>query len=65
MNKCTKIIGGGLLAGVLGLTVYHVIHHELFCKYRLVPGKRHCKDCGHRKACQKYHRKKWQGAKKK
>ncbi len=43
----------GLAVG--GLFIFHIVHHLLYCRYRTVPGKSHCAECGHREICQKTH----------
>ncbi|MCF0106720.1 MAG: hypothetical protein HUJ53_08165 [Holdemanella sp.] len=50
----------GFIALLAGITAYHLVHHEMYCKYQKVPGKSHCAKCSHRPICQKYHKKKWQ-----
>jgi hypothetical protein len=50
-----KIIGIAVLACLAGITVFHFVHHFLYCRYRGVPGKSHCAVCSHRRICQKYH----------
>jgi hypothetical protein len=55
MNK-GKIIGIVLLTGVLGLTVFHIVHYALFCRYRGVPDKSHCSVCRHARVCSKTHK---------
>jgi len=47
-----------VIAGVIAaLAIFHVGHYELYCKYRGEPDKSHCKVCGHRRTCQKLHKK--------
>ena len=57
MNTAEKngILGLGALAA---LTVFHLLHHLLYCRYRNVPGKSHCAVCGHRRICRKVHHRK-------
>lgn|GEM_PF-1303226 len=50
-----KIIGIVVLIVLASVTIFHFIHHFLYCRYREVPGKSHCAVCGHRSVCQKYH----------
>lgn len=51
-----KTIGIIILCGFAAITVFHILHHVLFCRYKGVPGKSHCGVCGHRRVCQKYHK---------
>ena len=55
MKKEIKILLIVLAVLTGGIFIYHIIHHQLYCQYRTVKGKSHCKDCGHRPICQKYH----------
>ena len=48
-----KVIGIIILGGAAALTLFHVFHYLLFCRYKGVPGKSHCDACGHRKVCRK------------
>lgn len=57
MNKAE--LAALLVLGALGaLTVFHLVHYALFCRFKAVPGKSHCAVCGHRRACRKYHSRK-------
>ena len=57
MNTAEKIGILGLCA-LAALTVFHLLHHLLYCRYRNVPGKSHCAVCGHRRICRKVHHRK-------
>lgn len=52
-----RLIGRILLSVSLGIAVFHVVHHHLYCRFRGVKGKSHCAVCGHREICRKYHKK--------
>jgi len=51
-----KIIGAAVLSGLAAITAFHIIHWFFYCRYKEVPGRSHCAVCGHRRICQKYHR---------
>lgn len=51
-----KVIGMLLLGGLALLTVFHILHYVLFCRYRTTAGKSHCGVCRHRRVCRKHHR---------
>lgn len=53
--KPGKIIGIAALLSLAALTLFHLVHHILYCRYRETPGKSHCAVCGHRRICRKYH----------
>lgn len=54
--KKGAIAGIIILAGLAALAIFHLFHALLFCRYRAVPEKSHCRVCGHRRACRKFHR---------
>ena len=49
-----------IILAIMGiLSVFHVVHFQMYCKYQKVIEKSHCKECSHRPICQKYHKKRW------
>jgi hypothetical protein len=56
--KKTEIIALTAAGAFAAVTVFHIIHYTLYCRYKGVPEKSHCSVCGHRQICQKYHQKK-------
>jgi len=53
--KIFKIFGITVLVILAAVTLFHIAHYFLYCRYREVPGKNHCAVCGHRRVCGKYH----------
>jgi len=54
----SKIMAVIVLISLAAITIFHIIHYFLFCRYASVPGKSHCAVCGHHRVCQKYHHRK-------
>ena len=42
---------------VVGLAIFHAVHYLVYCRYKSDPEKSHCAGCGHRKICERHHRK--------